>query len=71
MVNYTKKKVMQDGSVKVYTYTVDSGYYYKKKKEEMGEYRCPLCNCEISYNNKTKHLKTQKCKKLSEENKIV
>lgn len=44
---YTKKKIMKDGSVKIYEYKYDSSEYTKKfwiKRSQQEKVNCPICN---------------------------
>ena len=48
----------------------DSGYFSRYFKENDRTYVCERCGCSIrSITNKSRHYKTEKCKRLSEERK--
>ena len=63
MVEYTKKTILKDGSVKFYVYEKDPGYYYNKKNEQMENFTCPHCSKKINYVNRSRHFKTKICLK--------
>lgn len=66
MVEYIKKKILKDGTVKIYSYDKSAGFYYHKKKEEMKDYKCERCERKINYDNKARHWKSKKCIEINQ-----